>query len=914
MLQNSKRDAIARRLTVSFCLLILFFFLFGLYTLLEIRTLSAVARTIYDHPLAVSNAALQADVSVTKIHRNMKDVVLFEDPERIRISIDAVNFEEGEVYRNLDIAKMRILGEEGKKLEIETRALFAAWKPIREEVIRLVRSGQRDKAAEITIGKGSDHVAKLEDKLAEMTDYARSKAASFMEEVQKTRSRLQKISFSFLLIVLILSSLIAFFSIKNTAASEKRLRDSEERLQLVIKGSNDAPWDWDLIRNEIYYSPQWWEQLGYAPDELSADVALWERLMHPEDAERANSVFKSALEKDVDSYEVEFRLKHKDGHFVSILSRGFITRDGSGNATRVSGTNMDLTERKLAEERIEHLNRVLRAIRDVNQLIVRERDPETLIREGCRLLVDNRGYAAALIVLTDENDRPLSWAGAGFASSSEAIDALFDRQELPPCCDKARPAVEVARIDYGAGTCSACPVGEKCSGTPSLCVRLIHGDTSFGYLMASLDPDLQPTDEESSLFLEMAGDLAYALNFIRMEAVHESSEKQRESLEKQLVQAQKMESVGRLAGGVAHDYNNMLSIITGYAELALEKVSPEDPLYADIREISQAAKRSTDITRQLLAFARKQTTAPKVLDLNENIGRMLKMLRRLIGEDIDLSWRPGEALGLVKIDPSQVDQILANLCVNARDAIAGVGKITIETDNIRFDENYCADHPGFIPGDFVLVAVSDDGAGMATETLDKIFEPFFTTKNDHRGTGLGLATVYGIVKQNSGFINVYSEPEKGTTIKIYLPHHTGGTAWIQPENTLAALPGDGETILLAEDDASILKLGKMFLESLGYTVLSANTSHEAIRLAEEHPGDIQLLITDVVMPEMNGRELSESLRTRYPDLKTLFMSGYTANVIAHRGVLEEGVFFIAKPFSKNDLAVKVREVLNDTGT
>ena len=567
-------------------------------------------------------------------------------------------------------------------------------------------------------------------------------------------------------------------------------------------------------------------------------------------------------------------------------------------------------KRVIAEERISHLNKVLRAIRDVNQLIVREKDPEALIREGCKLLVDNRGYDAVLIVLTDENELPLSWAASGIASTDESLNAMLERRELPPCC-KTRFDREVVLIKDRHGICGRCPIVNGCAQASSLFVRLIHNNTALGYLIVALDHDLKVEDEELSLFSEMAGDLAYALNFLQMEAAHKYSERKRESLEGQLIQAQKMEAVGRLAGGVAHDYNNISSIIIGYSQLALEKVNQDDPLHEDLVEIFTAAKRSTDITRQLLAFARKQTIAPKVLDLNGAIESMLKMLGRLIGEDIDLAWLPGVKLWPVKIDPSQLDQILANLCVNARDAIADVGKVTIETKNISFDEGYCADHAGFVPGEYALLAVSDDGRGIAPETVNKIFEPFFTTKGQGKGTGLGLATVYGIVKQNNGFINVYSEPKKGTTLKIYLPRHKGKAAEAHSENILEIPLGRGETILLVEDDASILKLGKRMLEDLGYAVIPANTPNEAIRLAGEHACEINLLITDVVMPEMNGRELSKQLQTLYTDLKILFMSGYTANVIAHRGVLEDGVCFIAKPFSKKDMAVKVRDVLDN---
>jgi signal transduction histidine kinase len=385
---------------------------------------------------------------------------------------------------------------------------------------------------------------------------------------------------------------------------------------------------------------------------------------------------------------------------------------------------------------------------------------------------------------------------------------------------------------------------------------------------------------------------------------------EREKLQTQFAQAQKMESVGRLAGGVAHDFNNMLGAILGYTELAMEKVDPAQPLFAYLQEVRKAAERSADLTRQLLAFARKQTVAPKVLDLNETVSGMLKMLQRLIGEDIELAWLPGKDLGSVNVDPSQIDQILANLCVNARDAIAGVGKVTIETGAAAFDEAYCAAHAGFVPGDYVLLAVSDNGCGMDQETLGHLFEPFFTTKEPGKGTGLGLAMVYGAVKQNNGFINVYSEPGQGTTFKIYLPRHEA-KAQAQAD-AAAAHPARGghETLLLVEDDPALLSMTTMMLGRMGYAVIGAKTPGEAIRLAHEHAGDISLLLTDVVMPEMNGRDLAANILSLYPGMKRLFMSGYTASVIAHHGVLDQGVNFIQKPFSITDLAAKVREALD----
>ena len=389
------------------------------------------------------------------------------------------------------------------------------------------------------------------------------------------------------------------------------------------------------------------------------------------------------------------------------------------------------------------------------------------------------------------------------------------------------------------------------------------------------------------------------------------AEAEKEKLQAQLRQAQKMESVGRLAGGVAHDFNNMLGVILGRTELLLQEMKKEDPRYADLREIYTAGRRSADLTRQLLAFARKQAISPKVLDLNDTIEGMLKMLRRLIGEDIDLVWKPNTSVGPVKMDPAQVDQILANFSVNARDAISGTGKVTIETDAVVFDQAYCETHEGFQPGHFVMLAFSDDGYGMDKEILNNIFEPFFTTKKDGKGTGLGLATIYGIVKQNNGFINVYSEVGQGTTFKIYLPV-SGEKVEVESESFASASAKGSETVLLAEDEDAVLRLGKTALEQFGYKVLTANTPGKALEIAEKYEGPIQLLITDVVMPEMNGKELKERIKKLRPHIKVLFMSGYTGNVIVHRGIIENNVHFLQKPFSIHSLTSKVREVLERT--
>jgi len=409
--------------------------------------------------------------------------------------------------------------------------------------------------------------------------------------------------------------------------------------------------------------------------------------------------------------------------------------------------------------------------------------------------------------------------------------------------------------------------------------------------------------------IERQGDIVGLRGILVDMTEHKKDQKEKKKLQIQLTQAQKMESVGRLAGGVAHDFNNMLGVILGYTEMALEQAEADQQLEMALQEIKKAAQRSINVTQQLLAFARKQTIAPKVLDLNKTVEKMLKMMKRLIGEDIDLVWLPASGLWHVCMDPSQLDQILANLCINARDAIAGVGKITIETGKVSFDDNYCEGHLGFVPGDFTLLAVSDDGCGMDKQSLENLFEPFFTTKDVDKGTGLGLATVYGIVKQNNGFINVYSEPNEGTTFKLYLPRHRIPGEQVIEKSDVAPDARGSETVLLVEDEPAILKMTRTMLQRLGYSVLAAATPRQAIDFAQKHADPIHLLITDVVMPEMNGRELAQTLLSIHPKLKRLFMSGYTANVIAHRGVLDEGVNYIQKPFSKKDLSIKVREAL-----
>ena len=381
-------------------------------------------------------------------------------------------------------------------------------------------------------------------------------------------------------------------------------------------------------------------------------------------------------------------------------------------------------------------------------------------------------------------------------------------------------------------------------------------------------------------------------------------------LEARMRQSQKMEEVGQLAGGVAHDFNNLLGVIIGQAELLLQRISADDPQYKRVDQIREAAMRGAALTRQLLAFGRKQVLQTELIDLNRVLASIGELLRRIIGEDIELNLLPNAKLGVTKADPAQVEQIILNLAVNARDAMPKGGRLTIETGNMEFDEDYCRHHLGARPGRYVMLRVRDTGCGMDSTTLARIFEPFFTTKDVGKGTGLGLSTVYGIVKQSEGFIWVDSQPNEGSEFTVFLPRADAQVASHRPQVESGALPGGSETVLLVEDETDFRELAAESLQGFGYRVLTAASGRKAVQLAQESSESIDVLVTDVVMPGMSGRELVEQVRMQRPAIKVLYMSGYTRGVIAQHGALESGTSFLQKPFMPSDLARTIRETLD----
>jgi len=923
--------------------------------------------------------------------------------------------------------------------------------------------------------------------------------------------------------------------------TEEALRLSEERMTLALEAATDGWWDWDLVTDDLFYSPRWWGMLGYAPDALPSDAGLWRRLTHPDDIERVSDFFQQAVESTTENYEVEVRFLHADGHYVPVLSKGHFIRDEEGVAIRACGFNLDLSEAKRRESEYEeliqtsmdgfwvadaggrilrvnhaicemleysehellrmsiadveanesqadvagHIEKIMKLGHDIFDTRLRRHDGSLLEVEASvssppeskgqvfaflRDISERKAYEASLqasetrfrsyiehapvgAVVVDRTGRyleanraaaeHLGYTREEFLGLSikdlriDTFEALADRHfqrvirgeksaievplrrkdggtaptevhasrlddnhflgfhidlserkkaeaallhqaaldavlaevsqamvveesdadiagqilrhagrlagtalsclmipgESPGCATAIRPDLpdltlpgtadeedpdlpllerlwnDLGRVEAPRTTNVLVPgAGATLPGAHSpirvLVLPILQGGEWLGQIVLA-----HPSQDFSSVDVTSLGRLAelYRLHLQGMRIRREL-----EMSRQQFLQAQKMEAVGRLAGGVAHDFNNILGVIIGYSEFALRNEACTTELREHLESMRTAALRGADLTRQLLAFARKQTVQPRRLDLNENVGAMLKLLGRLAGERITLFWHPLSRPLPIQIDPSQFDQLLANLIVNARDAMSGCGTVTIGTA-LEFVD----DERGVLlgrerkSGSFAVLSVADTGCGMDAETLNHIFEPFFTTKPEGQGTGLGLATVHGIVHQNGGFVTADSEPGQGTTFRIYLPIQECESAdGINHPERPKGDPSGSETILLVDDQGDFREACRTILQSLGYRVITARNGDDALRSLNGDTDKIQLLITDLVMPGMNGRDLWAHLSARCPKLRCIYMSGYTADIIGEQGVLDEKVCFIDKPFSMGTLAQRIREVLD----
>jgi len=692
------------------------------------------------------------------------------------------------------------------------------------------------------------------------------------------------------------------------------LRENEAKYRHLVENIQEIIFTVDAKGIFTFVSPAWTILLGHSVDEVIGRP--FQPFVHPEDVSICEDTLHQIIRDGGSCDAVEYRVLRVDHtwrwHKCSLVP----LRDVDGLIVGLEGIAEDVSERKQAILRIEHLNRVLRAVRDITALMVQERDRGRLIREACRLLVDHRGYASAVLLVTDaEGTRMVDRGVSGLAATMTSLQEGGSDAELPAGCRTAREsATGIAVVDRGHAD-QVCPLlGARQDALP-VCICLRHEGRVYGYLAVALALGDDLDVEERELLIEMGHDLGYALHNIETEAARQAAEVEREVLQDQLNQVQKLEAVGRLAGGVAHDFNNLLMGMMGYVELSVGELPGDHPVQEYLAEITRSAKRSADLTRQLLAFARRQPVAPQVLDLNATIASTLKLLQRLLGEDVEMIWKPGKRVACVKMDPTQMDQILANLCVNARDAMPDGGTLGISTDVVRIGALQAQQYPEGQPGTYAVLQVSDTGCGIAPDVQAHIFEPFFTTKALGKGTGLGLATLYGIVMQNQGFVMVESKEGTGTTFKVYFPMLD------QPQVSDEDLVGDdpvvsagaGETILLVEDDPSIRRVLVRQLEKAGYHVWAAGDPDTALRLVETEPGEIALLLSDVVLPGMTGREMAQRLTVLRPGLKTLFMSGYSPEITARHGVLQKGIAFLQKPVALDTLLAKIRSVLEENG-
>jgi two-component system, cell cycle sensor histidine kinase and response regulator CckA len=633
----------------------------------------------------------------------------------------------------------------------------------------------------------------------------------------------------------------------------RQLIEREELFHLISENAADMIAVVDLEGRRIFRSLSYQKILGYSPEELQESSGFEQ--IHPEDRERVKNAGKEARHSGAGTI-LEYRFRHKNGDWMVLESVASVIRNKNGEPEKLVIVDRDITERKKAQEALSRSEASFRSL-----------------VEGAPYGIYRATTAGQFLEVNPALQRILGYESAQELFKADLATQVFRRSPDYERMNELLVESKVMKdIELEWKRASGEPIVVRCSGH-----RVDVKDGGPGYL---------------EVFAE------------------DVTEKR--TLERQLRMAQKMEAIGRLSGGIAHDFNNLLGVIIGYSGVLKKSLDKAQPTYEYATEIEKAGQRAASLTRQLLAFSRQQVLTPSVLSFNSLVSDMEKMLPRLLGEDIHVSLSLDGKLGNVKADQSQIEQVIMNLAVNARDAMPSGGKLRIQTANVEIDTAFTHDHLGSKVGSYVMLAIADTGTGMSAETIAHIFEPFFTTKGVGEGTGLGLATVYGVVKQSNGYIWVDSTPGKGSSFQIYLPRNldTEQVAAPKPEVQSREKPKGSELILLVEDAEPLRKLAQAFLESNGFRVLSATSGEAALEIAARHSGLFDLLLTDVVMPGMNGRVLAEQLSMRQAGLKVLFMSGYTDSFIAGHGVLEKGTNLLHKPFTEEIFISKVREVLD----
>jgi two-component system cell cycle sensor histidine kinase/response regulator CckA len=649
------------------------------------------------------------------------------------------------------------------------------------------------------------------------------------------------------------AELVVIRDITRQKRAEKALQDAERKYRLIFEEAIIGIFQSTPDGRLLSVNPALTRMYGYdSPEEIMASITDIQHQLYVDPNRREE--FKRQLEKDGLVQHFEVQVYRKDRSKMWLATNTHVVREGD-TIVRYEGTFEDITERKLLEDQLRQAEQKYRDIVENAVVGIFQSTPDG------RYTSVNPAMASML----------------GYDSPQDLMENITDISQQVYVDPKSRDEFRLLVKDTGIAKNFECQAYRK--------------DGSKMWLSANV----RAVSKDGKV--------------VGYEGMNEDIT-QRKLLEAQLRQAQKMEAVGQLAGGVAHDFNNALGVITGYSDLLQMSLPAGDPSHRHAAEIAKAGRRAAALTRQLLAFSRKQVIQPVVLDLNAATTELEKMLRRLIGEDIEIIFKRSPGLGRVKMDPGQVEQVLMNLAVNSRDAMPQGGRLCIETANIELDETYARQLGYVIPGSYVMLSVSDNGCGMDKETQLHIFEPFFTTKEPGKGTGLGLSTVYGIAKQNAGYIVAYSEVGKGTTFKLYLPRLSGTAKLPAPVTTPEILPCGTETVLVVEDEESLRILTRTCLESNNYFVLDAPDAEAALRLAKKHHGRIHLLLTDVVMPGMSGRDLAIQLNLSQPEIKVLYMSGYTNDLIDQHGILDQDTVLLEKPFTLHSLLTKVYQALH----
>jgi PAS domain S-box-containing protein len=720
---------------------------------------------------------------------------------------------------------------------------------------------------------------------------------------------------------------------------EVAIQSDRDLLNAVLESSNDHIYFKDLEGRFIHISRGHARWLGVDdPVEVLGKTDF--DVFGPEHARQARNDELEIMRSGMPLVAKEEREDWPDGHVTWVSTTKAPLRNAAGKIVGIFGISRDITKQKLSEERlrqayadlegrvkertselseaneqlrleiadrergeerIRHLNAVLRAIRRVDELIFREDDIDVLAKRACETLVETRSYAKVWLIVRNEKGSLLPVAVSGEGTSLRDLLECFAEGQIPEYVEQALKH-SGAIIVQNREQDRRCPSDEKAPNIQLLAIRLEHGDSVYGVMLVHAAEDVFMAEDELPLLEELAGDIALAFHKITLE--HEKA-----NLEERYLQAQKMEALGRLAGGVAHDFRNQLTVIGGYGDLLLQKTPADSSSFPPLREICNAVQRSTTLTTQLLDFSRREVLRSQVVNCNEVVEHLVQTVRTMLGEHIEFVFKPAADLGNVNLDRSRFEQAIMNLVSNAHDSMPEGGELIFATENQRLDEDFVSPYPDVRPGEFVVLNISDTGCGMDENTRNRLFEPFFTTKEKGKGTGLGLSMVYGFVKQSGGFILVDSAPGMGTSFKLYLPR----VATAVEEAAEQALPeprrSSGETILVAEDEESVRGFIVNLLEGCGYKVLTTANGQDALELAAGHEGVIDLLITDVLMPQLSGPALVEKLGPIRPKMKVLFISGYSGLVGSQFGRGTSAVNLLTKPFTPDELIRMIRKLL-----